>query len=346
MAATVSNAEYIALKKIVKDRGLLEKQPWFFVGVIALKVGLLAISILILFITDNLWIQALNAIYMGFVFAQIGFTSHSACHRQCFHKQAWNDAAGIFLGNFLLGLSSEWWTGKHNAHHAHPNHDGMDPDLDVPVVAFTDEQARSRHGIWRWMTKNQAWLFFPLLTLQGYALREVSIRFLLSPDTKRRGIEALMMALNVVWYVSLPIIALGPWAGIGFILISQAFFGVYLGSVFAPNHKGMLIVDDNTQIDFLRLQVLTARNVHGHPLTDFWYGGLNYQIEHHLFPSLPMHRLSETAKIVKEFCAAHNISYHETSMVQSYREILGYLHEVSAPLRAPQAKSSTATPKA
>ena len=93
--------------------------------------------------------------------------------------------------------------------------------------------------------------------------------------------------------------------------------------------------------------MLTARNVSGHPITDFWYGGLNYQIEHHLFPSLPMHRLREASEIVKEFCATHGISYHETSMIQSYREILGYLHEISAPLRTSKAVSaSSSTPGA
>jgi Fatty acid desaturase. len=111
---------------------------------------------------------------MGFVLAQIGFTSHSACHRQSFHKVAWKDAVGIFLGNLMLGLSSEWQTGKPNAHHAHPNQVGMDPDRDVPVEAFTPEQVESRRGIWRWMTKNQAFLFFPLLMQQGYTLGKVS----------------------------------------------------------------------------------------------------------------------------------------------------------------------------
>jgi fatty acid desaturase len=118
---------------------------------------------------------------------------------------------------------------------------------------------------------------------------------------------------------------------------------VYLGSVFAPNHKGMLIVDDDTPIDFLRLQVLTARNVKAHPLTDFWYGGLNYQIEHHLFPSLPMHRLRDVSVLVKKFCAERHISYHETSMIQSYREILGYLDEIGASLRRPLPKTDPNT---
>ncbi|MDP8950858.1 MAG: fatty acid desaturase, partial [Actinomycetota bacterium] len=85
--------------------------------------------------------------------------------------------------------------------------------------------------------------------------------------------------------------------------------------------------------DFLRRQVLTSRNVTAHPLTDFWYGGLNYQIEHHLFPSMPRNKLREAQSIVKAFCREHAIAYHETSVLRSYREILQHLHEVGAPLR-------------
>lgn len=328
-----SNADFVALKKIVKDQGLLDKQPLAYLGFIAAKLALFAASIAALFLVDALWFQALNAVFLGFVFAQFGYTSHSACHRQCFNKLWQNDLTALILGNLLIGISRDWWTWKHNVHHAQPNREGVDPDLDVPVVAFTEEQALTKRGIERWAVRHQAWLFFPLLTLQGYALREVSIRYLLSGKARQPRLEALMMILNVIWTIAVPIWALGPWAGLAFIVISQAFFGMYLGSVFAPNHKGMLIVGEDEDIDFLRLQVLTARNVSAHPLTDFWYGGLNYQIEHHLFPSLPMHRLRPVSEIVKKFCAERDISYHETGMIQSYREILGYLHEIGAPLR-------------
>lgn len=339
----VNNADFIALKQIVKENGLLEKQPHFFVGVIILKTSLLALSLILLFAVPNVWFQMLNAIFLGFVIGQFAFISHSACHRQCFHKLWKNDLTALILGNLFMGLSRDWWTGKHNAHHAHPNHDGMDPDLDVPVVAFTEEQALSKRGIERFIVKYQAWLFFPLLSFQGYALREVSIRYLWNGKARQNRLEWLMVILNIAWNIGLPILALGPWWGLAFILLSQAFFGVYLGSVFAPNHKGMLIVDDDTPIDFLRLQVLTARNVRAHPLTDFWYGGLNYQIEHHLFPSLPMHRLRPVSVLVKKFCAERGISYHETSMIQSYREILGYLDEIGASIRRPLPKADPNT---
>jgi fatty acid desaturase len=130
--------------------------------------------------------------------------------------------------------------------------------------------------------------------------------------------------------------------GLVFIFLQQALFGLYMASVFAPNHKGMLIIRKDEVIDFLRLQVLTARNVRAHPITDFWYGGLNYQIEHHLFPSMARNQLREAQKIIRQFCDDLEISYHETSMFRSYVEILEYLHEVSAPLRQKKLERSIA----
>jgi fatty acid desaturase len=141
------------------------------------------------------------------------------------------------------------------------------------------------------------------------------------------------MALHYLLYFGLLFARLSVWHAIAFFIVQRALFGLYLGSVAAPNHKGMLVLERGSRMDFLRSQVLTSRNVKAHPFTDFWYGGLNYQIEHHLFPTMPRNNLRKAQQIVRAFCEAHSIAYHETSMLQSYREILDYLHEVSAPLR-------------
>ena len=93
------------------------------------------------------------------------------------------------------------------------------------------------------------------------------------------------------------------------------------------------MLEHNNQPNFLHRQVLTSRNVVAHPVTDFWYGGLNYRIEHHLFPRLPRNKLREAQPIIRGFCRDHCIVYHETSVLQSYKEILKHLHEVGAPLR-------------
>jgi fatty acid desaturase len=115
--------------------------------------------------------------------------------------------------------------------------------------------------------------------------------------------------------------------------------GLYLGTIFAPNHKGMPVLEKENSWDFLHRQVLTARNVYAHPLTDFWYGGLNYQIEHHLFPSMARNKLKEAQSVVRAFCQEQAIPYHETTGLQSFAEILSYLHGMGASLRRVSAQA-------
>ncbi|GAB4580389.1 MAG: acyl-CoA desaturase [Anaerolineales bacterium] len=331
---TADNQSYAALKRLLKEKGLLDKQPGFLTLKIVSTAIMLAISLVILFVTNNPWIQMLNAVYLAFVFGQIGFIAHDTGHRQGFHTPKQNDFFGILHANLLIGMSFGWWVDKHNQHHAHPNQEDLDPDIDIPVIAFTEKAALEKRGIARFIVKYQKYFFFPLLLFEAYSLRVGSIGFLLTrKEWKYRGMESALVLLHFVWYFALIFLALGPGLGLAFILLHQALFGLYMASVFAPNHKGMLIIRKDEVIDFLRLQVLTARNVKAHPITDFWYGGLNYQIEHHLFPSLARNKLREAQQIIRKFCDELEISYYETSMFNSYVEILDYLHEVSAVLR-------------
>jgi fatty acid desaturase len=115
--------------------------------------------------------------------------------------------------------------------------------------------------------------------------------------------------------------------------VHQAVFGVYMGCSFAPNHKGMPVIAPGENLDFLRRQVLTSRNVRGGWWVDLLLGGLNYQIEHHLFPNMPRPNLRKAQRLVFEYCQEHHISYTQTSLVGSYRAALGYLHALGAPLR-------------
>jgi fatty acid desaturase len=236
-----------------------------------------------------------------------------------------------------LGISYGYWVRKHNQHHASPNHVDMDPDIDIPIMAFSEEQALEKRGFARLLVKYQAFLFMPLLFFQATSMHLYAIYILIKDPPRYRWVELGLIALHWVLYIGLPLYFLGPLAALIIVLVRQALSGFYMASVFAPNHKGMLVIDDNTQLDFLRIQVLTSRNIRSHPVVDFWYGGLNYQIEHHLFPTVPRHNLRELQAIIKTFCAERNIEYYETSMINSYREILHYMHEISAPLRVPSA---------
>ncbi len=329
--------EYAELKLRVQQAGLLEKQPVAATLAILLNFALLALCIAIFAWSRNPWIVALNAVFLSFISGQWGFVMHESGHRQMFRRSWLNVAVGMLHANLLLGISYGYWVRKHNQHHAHPNHEDHDPDIDIPILAFSPEQALEKRGVARWIVKYQAFLFLPLLFFQATSMHVYALYILIKDPPRQRWLELGLIAAHWLLYIGAPLYFLGPWLTLIIVVVRQALSGLYMASVFAPNHKGMLIVDDAMEIDFLRMQVLTARNITSHPVTDMWYGGLNYQIEHHLFPTVPRTKQRQLQGIIKAFCAERNIPYYETSMLNSYREILQYLHQISAPLRTPKA---------
>ena len=324
--------EFEELRQLVRQRGLLDKQPAYYTDKILSTLGLLALSLTVLALVDTLWVQLMNAIFMGFVFAQIGFIGHDAGHRQIFRSIRNNEIISLIIC-FLLAFERSWWLDKHNRHHNNPNHLALDPDADFPVLAFTKGQALKKKGFFRFIVKYQAFLFYPMLLLEGLGLRLAGLIYAFTNKIKYPVAEPLLMIGHFAVYFGLLFFFLSAWHAVLFFMIHQAVFGLIVGSVFAPNHKGMLMVSDDDELDFFRRQVLTSRNVKAHPLTDLWYGGLNYQIEHHLFPNMPRNKLKEAQKVAKAICKKHSVPYHETGIVQSQKEILQFLHQESAPLR-------------
>ena len=302
--------------------------------------ALLALSVAVLLAVPVFWVQCINALFLAFVCSQIGFIGHDAGHRQSSNSTRLNDLIGFIHGNLFIGMSFSWWMDKHNAHHAHPNEVDSDPDIDMPMLSFTSEDALAKHGILRFIAAHQVWFFFPLLSLVALHLQMNSVLFLLRSKARRPKTEVVLLLLHYIGYFALLLVALSPWQALVFLLIHKAATGLYLGSVFAPNHKGMLIIERGSDMDFLRRQVLTSRNVRAHPILDTWYGGLNYQIEHHLFPAMPRSSLAEARRIISAYCEQHAISYHETGMMRSYREILASLHAIGAPLRRARVRAA------
>lgn len=324
--------DYNDLKKLIVQHSLLQKQAGFYLYKVSLTLGLLAASIAFLLLVKNPYLQLLNAVFMAFASAQVSYLAHDAGHRQIARTAKGNDLLGYFVGNVLTGASFSYWMRNHNLHHAHVNEHDIDPDLNYPMFAFVPEQVPLKKGIWRSVVKYQKYFFFPILLTGALSLKGGSLGYLFKDKPKTRNLELLLIGIHFIGYFSLVIGTLGAWAW-AFIPIHQGLLGLFLGAVFAPNHKAMPMIDSDDRPDFLRRQVLTARNVKPGAITDFCYGGLNYQIEHHLFPSIPRNRMRELQQIVRTFCEERQVEYYETGTLQSYREILDSLHEVSAPLR-------------
>jgi fatty acid desaturase len=280
----------------------------------------------------NSWWQLVTAVLLAAVSTQLAFIGHDAGHKQIFRGRRANDVVGLLYGG-LVGLSYGWWVNKHSRHHANPNHEDDDPDLDIPLVVFTTGQAAETRGVLRWMAKYQAFLFFPLLLLEGLDLHWASIKAASGRQLKLRGVERALLIAHIGLYLTAVFLVLPPTIGLVFIAVHQGLWGVYMSLSFAPNHKGMQTMSAGHSLDFLRKQVLTSRNVRGGHWVNFLLGGLNYQIEHHLFPNMPTPHLRLAQPIIQGFCAEQGISYAQCGLLSSYGQVLRHLHAVGAPLR-------------
>jgi fatty acid desaturase len=334
-ARTAAGSDFAALSRRITGAGLMDRRPGYY----AVRLSVVALMFLggwtaFLLIGPSWW-QLATAAFLAVTFGQLGLVAHDLAHRQVFRTKRPSEFAGLLAGNLGLGMSYGWWMDKHTRHHNNPNHDDLDPDVAPEILIWAADSALGRRGLKGFVTRHQAALFFPLLTLLGADLKVSSVKALRDGTVKRRGVESALLVAHAVGYVSALLFVLTPLQAVAFLLVHQALIGVYLGMTFAPNHKGMPHPDGTE--DYLRKQVLTARNVRGGWLTDAALGGLNYQIEHHLFPGMPTPNLRKAQPIVRAYCAELGVSYTETGLVTSYRQALAHLHEVGAPARAEHA---------
>jgi fatty acid desaturase len=325
--------EYTQLSRQIKQAGLLDRRRSWYAAKIGSNLLLLAAGWAAFAILGESWWQLVTAAYLAVVFTQLAFVGHDAGHRQLFRSRRANDLVGLLHANLLVGVSFDWWVGKHNRHHSNPNHEDLDPDISITALAFTADQASSKHGLVRLIARYQGWLFFPLLLLEAAHLHLASSRAILRGSGRANLVEGLLLVAHVAGYVTALLLVLSPLQAVAFIVVQQGLFGLYLGCSFAPNHKGMPTLTDADQLDFLRRQVLTSRNVAGSRLVDFALGGLNYQIEHHLFPNMPRPNLRRAQPLIRAFCQQHGLPYVEASLFGSYAEAVRHLHVVGAPLR-------------
>ena len=328
-AATDQRAsEYSQLMAEVRQARLLDRSAVRYLPRLAVLSVMVVAGVTAFIWLGQSWWQLVVAAYFAVVFAQLGFLGHDAGHQQIFRNRRWNDLLGVLVSDLGIGLSYGWWVDKHTLHHRHPNEVGRDPDVKRNVLAWNAHQADEQRGVLRFVARHQAAFFFPFLAFEALNLQVGSLRTLIAKP-RGRGVEIALLVAHAVGCIALVLLVLPPVQAIAFVSVQQALMGLYLGSSFAPNHKGMPMPDENDAgLGFLRRQVLTSRNVRGGRGIATIFGGLNYQIEHHLFPSMPSRNLRRVQPMVKSFCAAHGVSYTETGLFDSYARALHYLRGV------------------
>jgi fatty acid desaturase len=320
----------------IQASGLLERRYGYYVfkigGVLSAFVGLWVGFAFI----GNSWAQLGIAAVLGIVLTHVAFLSHDAAHRQILRSSNANEWLATWMAGLVVGMSATWWIRKHTKHHATPNQINKDPDIEPTVVVFYPQPDRPRSRFAAFMIARQGWWFFPILTVEGLNLHAQSMVTLFSRGpVKRRRVELAMLTTRWALYLTALFVILSPGIAAAFLGVQLAVFGVYMGCTFAPSHKGMPVLPEDAKIDFFRRQVLTSRNITGSQFMTFLMGGLNYQVEHHLFPSMPRPNLRYAREYVKPFCQERSVPYTETSLFSAYRIVVRYLNKVGLSARDP-----------
>ena len=320
---------FTELAKRVRDQGLNGRTRWFYLTLLGVLILALAGAFTGLALLGHSWFQLLIAAALGIIFTQFAVLGHEASHRQVFASGRANDRLGRVVATFFVGISYAWWMTKHNRHHGNPNQIGRDPDIAPGWVTFTPDDAVVATGLNGWITRRQGWLFFPLLTLVGLDLHQASIaRLFRRGKLEGRAQELLWISLRFTVYLGAVFWLLPVGMAFAFLGVQMAVFGCYMGLSFSPNHIGMPIVPHGAKLDFLDKQVMTSRNVSGGWWATVLMGGLNYQIEHHLFPAMPRPHLAQARRLVREHCRRHGVPYTENNAIDAMAIVVRYINEV------------------
>lgn len=325
--------DYAQLKRLVAQRGLLDRRPHRYVRPAVTLVVMLAVITTGASLMRGSWVVLAWAAPAAFLFGQVGFVAHEAAHNQILRTSRANYVLSLLLFNLSLGGSRGWWADKHNLHHAEPNRIGTDPDIAGGPIATSDREAGDARGLARLVIRRQATAIWPLLCLGVLQIHLYSAGFLVSRRLRNAGGEAALIVIHAAAYLGGLILLLGVLRGLAFVLVHQLLLGGYLGAAFLPNHLGRPMLEPDEAMGFLERQALTGRNLRANPFSDYVFGALSCQIEHHLFPTMPRFNLRAAAPIVRRFCEERGIAYHETGVRQAYGEVRRHLVAVARPLR-------------
>jgi len=316
------------------------------------NLALLGAAVACVVLSNSFIVHMIGAVFLATFWQQCGWLAHDYLHHQVCKNRTYGDYMGIIVGDLFQGFSIGWWKSKHNTHHAVPNlhesspdsHDG-DPDIDtMPILAWTLKMAETARNsrIGQFMIKWQAFLYFPVLLFARLAWLHQSWVFVFG-GIGQWSVKGAALDQKNTQYPILERIALIGHHGctfylltfmsishaIPFYLLAQMLSGILLAVVFGLGHNGMAVYPANERPDFWKLQVTTTRNVTSTPFTDWFCGGLQYQVDHHLFPMVPRQHLKTVHVLVESFCKEHGVTYHEANMWDGTIEVLKHLNKVS-----------------
>ena len=324
-----NNTLYRQLKFDLAEAGCFEptRRQHFFEAMMV--IALYAAGYTILLQDPHIALRMLALAIVAFACVRSGIIAHEVGHGSLTQNKKRRILYGHFFMTFLTAVGFGHWQDIHNRHHPHTNSSIKDPDIESCIFSLHAQSASEKSQFGKLVTKYQAYLLWPLVSLQGFTLKIDSFRFMFRTSKPVHADWAAMACHAVLWF-GIPIMVLGVGHALTNYAIMTWFLGPYLGTIFLFNHIGTKVVEPDDDISFLHRQILTTRNLGSSRLSDFIFGGMNNHIEHHLFPRIPKARLRQARPIVKDFCKQENIPYREVGWWSACVELFRYLQGISA----------------
>eukprot|EP01126_Amoeba_proteus_P036048 TRINITY_DN3658_c0_g1_i1.p1 TRINITY_DN3658_c0_g1~~TRINITY_DN3658_c0_g1_i1.p1 ORF type:complete len:435 (+),score=51.30 TRINITY_DN3658_c0_g1_i1:213-1517(+) len=328
--------DFRRFRQKLEDDGWFNSSKMWYTYKTTETIGVLLLGFLLAYYGH--WL--IGAIIVGLGYQQLGWLAHDYCHQQVFKNRRLNNAFGYLCGNLLTGLSVNWWKDRHNGHHASTNVSDLDPDLDnLPLFAWDKHDFLSIPGRWGATTliPYQQYYFLPwTFTLKIiWCLQSI----FWNKQAQTPALDKVSRAENATLFVHYMVLFLfchftfqSVAISVVFIFLSEFIGGAGIANIVFMNHYVCKQFPEKEQenMNFVELQVRTTRNINPSLWMNWFSGGLNLQIEHHLFPTMPRHSLLKVRPLVQQFCKEHNLPYVSLTWTECMSDVLKKLYYISS----------------
>ena len=317
----------------LKEAGCLKASGWqiapFMVG-----ISVLYLCTYGMLLSSPHWsLRAALLIFSAFLSVQSGFVAHELLHGAVTRNRKLSSILGQIFDSTFAGLSYAHFCSIHYRHHLDCNDESRDPDVQSGIFSIYPAATTTKRGLGRYITNHQHYLIWILVTLQGFSIKFDGVMTVWRLG-KRARLDRIFLGMHGVIWFGIPLFIIGPIDTIINYGIMTWFIGPYLGSVFLVNHIGTQTIESQEPTSHFFQQVETTRNIGGSRLCNFYFGGVNNHIEHHLFPNIPAQKLPLARVITREFCSRHGVPYREMSWWHGVTEVFHYFRDIAAKSRS------------
>ncbi|XP_029607751.1 fatty acid desaturase 2-like [Salmo trutta] len=316
--------DFQALRDRVESEGLLRARPLFFSLYLGHILLLEALALGLFWVWGTSWsLTLLCSLMLATSQSQAGWLQHDFGHLSVFKKSSWNHVLQKFVIGHLKGASANWWNHRHFQHHAKPNVFSKDPDVNSLHVFVLGDTQPVEYGIkkLKYMPYHHQHQYFfligpPLLIPVYFHIQILRTMFLRQDWVDLAWSMSFYLRFFCCYYPFFGFF--GSVALISFVRFLESHWFVWVTQM---NHLPMEIDHERHQ-DWLTMQLSATCNIEQSTFNDWFSGHLNFQIEHHLFPTMPRHNYHLVAPLVRALCEKHGVPYQVKTMQQGITDVV------------------------